>query len=104
MRQLAENRAQQLRGNGLQQAGVYDPPGVGGTGVIYVLHDVNNPEAYGGLPKDPHIPWVVRFWKGPAKWVGNFAMLFGIVGVTLHYLRFGPKEVESDRDRKGGQP
>src|ERR1700730_4797398 len=103
MKGLAEARAQQLRENGLQQAGVYDPPGVGGTGVIYVLHDVTNPEAYGGLPKDPYIPWVVRFWKGPAKWIGNFAMLFGIVGVTLHYLRFGPKQVESDKDRKGGQ-
>jgi hypothetical protein len=56
------------------------------------------------LPKDPHIPWVVRFWKGPAKWFGNFAMLFGVVGVTLHYLRFGPKEVKDDRDHKGGQP
>ena len=29
-----------------------------------------NPEAYGGLPKDPHIPWVVRFWKGPASGLG----------------------------------
>ena len=35
--------------------------------MIYVLHDATNPEAYGGLPKDPHIPWVVRFWKGPAE-------------------------------------
>jgi hypothetical protein len=66
--------------------------------VIYVLHDVTNPEAYGGLPKDPHIPWVVRFWKGPAKWIGNLAMFFGVVGVTLHYLRFGPKLVPSERE------
>ena len=42
---------------------------------IYVLHDVTNPEAYGGLPKNPRIPWVVRLWKGPAKWIGNLAML-----------------------------
>ena len=94
MKDLAETRAKQLRENfGFEKAGVYDPAGVGGTGVIYVLHDVTNPEAYGGLPKDPHIPWVVRFWKGPAKWIGNLAMLGGILGVTLHYLRFGPKEV-----------
>jgi len=41
----------------------------------------------------------VRFWKGPAKWIGNLAMLGGIVGVTLHYLRFGPKEIGTAKDR-----
>ena len=101
MRDLAETRSQQLR---MAKAGVYDPAGVGGTGVIYVLHDATSPEAYGGLPKDPHIPWVVQFWKGPAKWIGNLAMFFGVVGVTLHYLRYGPKQVNGWKDGKGGQP
>ena len=105
MKDLAETRARQLRENyGIEKAGVYDPAGVGGTGVIYVLHDVTNPEAYGGLPKDPHIPWVVRFWKGPAKWIGNLAMLGGILGVTLHYFRYGPKEVHPEPHENGGQP
>lgn len=95
MKAAAEQRAGQLRANfGFANAGVYDPQGVGGTGVIYVLHDVSNPEAYGGLPKDPHIPWVVRIWKGPAKWLGNIALFAGIVGVAVHYIRFGAKRVE----------
>ena len=102
---LAQTRAKQLRDNyGIEKAGVYDPAGVGGTGVIYVLHDVTNPEAYGGLPKDPRIPFLVRFWKGPAKWIGNLAMLGGILGVTLHYLRFGPKEVDGEKHENGGRP
>ena len=67
-------------------AGVYDPAGVGGTHVIYVLHDITNPEAYGGLPRNPHMPWTVRLWKGPLKWLGNLAMIGGLIGVTLHYL------------------
>jgi len=46
----------------------------------------------------------VQFWKGPAKWIGNLAMLGGIIGVTLHYLRFGPKHVDGWKNRKGGQP
>jgi len=105
MKDLAETRAKQLRDNfGFEKAGVYDPAGVGGTGVIYVLHDVTNPEAYGGLPKDPRIPFLVRFWKGPAKWIGNLAMLGGILGVTLHYLRFGPKQVDAEKRENGGQP
>ena len=106
MLELAGRRAKQLREHsGFANAGVYDPPGVGGTGVVYVLHDATNPEAYGGLPKDPQIPWVVRLWKGPAKWLGNLAMLGGIAAVALHYLRFGPKRLnESEGEGKGGQP
>jgi len=107
---IAEGRAKQLRDHfGFDKAGVYDPPGVGGTGVIYVLHDATNPEAYGGLPKDPHVPLMVRLWKGPAKWIGNLAMVGGVLGVCLHYLRFGPKIVREQedkerRDDRGGRP
>jgi formate dehydrogenase iron-sulfur subunit len=106
MLDLAESRAKQLREHyGFTHAGVYDPPGVGGTGVVYVLHDATDPESYGGLPKNPHIPWVVQLWKGPAKWIGNLAMVGGIIGVTLHYLRFGAKRVKEDeREGKGGRP
>ena len=106
MKDLAEKRAKQLRDHsGFKNAGVYDPPGVGGTHVIYVLHDAAKPEVYGGLPKDPHVPWVVRLWKGPLKWVGNLAIIGGIIGVTLHYLRYGPKFVGDDKkgEEKGGR-
>jgi formate dehydrogenase beta subunit len=102
MKELAETRARQLREHSnFENAGVYDPAGVGGTGVIYVLHDVTNPEAYGGLPSNPRIPWVVKFWKGPLKWIGNLAMIGGVIGVTLHYLRFGPKQVEPEKNGEG---
>jgi formate dehydrogenase beta subunit len=102
LKSLAETRATQLREHsGFPNAGVYDPPGVHGTGVIYVLHDASNPEAYGGLPKDPHVPWVVRLWKGPAKWIGNLAMAGGVLGVVLHYFRFGPKRVDGTTSENG---
>jgi formate dehydrogenase iron-sulfur subunit len=101
MKDLAEKRARQLREHyGFAQAGVYDPPGVGGTGVIYVLHDVTHPEAYGELPADPSVPWTVRLWKTPLKWLGNLAMLSGLMGVALHYLRFGPKTVHDGETEK----
>ena len=96
MTALAESRANQLREqSGYENAGVYDPAGVGGASVIYVLHDASNPEAYGGLPRNPRIPLSVKLWKGPLKWLGNLAMIGGLLGVTLHYLRFGPKHVPS---------
>jgi hypothetical protein len=28
-------------------------------------------------------------------------MLFGVIGVTMHYLRFGPKQVVHDHDLEG---
>ena len=103
MKDLAEKRATQLREHyGFQNAGVYDPPGVGGTGVIYVLHDATNPEAYGGLPANPSVPWTVKLWKSPLKIFGNLAMLGGLIGVTLHYLRFGPKVVKESQHGPGG--
>ena len=47
-----------------------------------------------GLPRDPSIPLAVRLWKTPLKWLGNLAMIGGIIGTALHYLRFGPKRVD----------
>ncbi len=76
---------------------MYDPAGVGGTGVMYILHDATKPELYGGLPKDPQIPLMVKLWKGPIKWLGNIAMIGGLIGLFIHYLRFGPKDRE-DQD------
>ena len=47
----AEDRAEELKADGLKNAGVYNPAGVGGTNVIYVLKDAAAPESY-GLPRD----------------------------------------------------
>jgi formate dehydrogenase beta subunit len=105
MKDLAEQRAQQLREHTAHSnAGVYDPSGVGGTHVIYVLHDIHHPEAYGGLPANPRVPWMVRLWKGPLKWLGNVAVIGGLIGITLHYFRFGPKQVKGDLPEKEGNP
>jgi len=30
---------------------------------MYVLHDIEHSELYGGLPKDPHIPLLVRVYQ-----------------------------------------
>jgi formate dehydrogenase iron-sulfur subunit len=102
MQELGNSRAQQLREqSGFAKAGLYDPAGVGGTHVLYVLHDASNPEAYGGLPSDPRIPWTVQLWKHPLKWLGNLAIVGGVVGLAVHYLRFGPKRVKEDEDKGG---
>jgi len=91
MLEVANTRVEQLKANGLTQAAVYDPPGVGGTSVVTVLAYGDQPELY-GLPRDPTIPAMVRLWKGPLKWLGNVAMIGGLVGVFVHYVRFGRKD------------
>jgi len=101
---IAEERAKQLRENfGFDKAGVYDPQSIGGTHVVYILHDAENPEAYGGLPKNPTIPITVQLWKKPLKWIGNLAIVGGLVGVFVHFLRFGPKVVQEDEPVSQGE-
>ena len=93
MRTMADARAKQLRDHsGFPNAGVYDPPSVNGTHVIYVLHDLTKPEMYGGLPANPTIPVTYTFWKQVAKPVGLFLALLAAPVAFFHYVMEGPKE------------
>ena len=89
----AEDRVETLKTDGFATAGVYNPPGVGGTHVLYVLARADDPEMY-GLPRDPQIPWTVWLWKGPLKWVGNALLIGGVLGTLVHYLKYGPRAEE----------
>jgi formate dehydrogenase beta subunit len=95
---IADSRAATLRADGHANAGVYNPAGVGGTNVIYVLKDSTIPEAH-GLPKDPTIPWTVQLWKGPVKWLGTLAFMGTILGAFFHYVIFGPQEIHAEDNR-----
>ena len=64
-----------------------------------VLAHGDRPELY-GLPRDPSVPLAVRLWKGPLKWIGNLAMLGGVLGVFVHYVRFGRKDLEGTEGRR----
>jgi formate dehydrogenase iron-sulfur subunit len=91
----AKKRVDQLKASGFATAGIYDPGGVGGTGVVTVLAFSDKPEAY-GLPVDPTVPLAVTLWKQPLKWLGTLALAGGIIGTALHYLRFGAKHIRED--------
>jgi Formate dehydrogenase N, transmembrane len=64
--------------------------------VVYVLHDAENPEYYGGLPKNPVIPWSYTVWKWLAKPVLGALALFGGLGVLLHYVTVGPRQPQPE--------
>jgi formate dehydrogenase iron-sulfur subunit len=91
----AEERITDLKERGYQNAGLYDPAGVGGTHVMYVLQHADRPELY-GLPKDPTISPLVSLWKGAAKPLALIALGLAALGTFFHYVKVGPNEVEED--------
>jgi len=95
--QIARHRVDQLKANGQEKADVYDPPGVGGTGVIYVLAFGDRPELY-GLPKNPRVPWTIAIWKNVIKPLGSMAMIGALFGTLFHYARFGRNEAPETRN------
>ncbi len=94
MIQHAEERIVDLKSRGYKNAGLYDPPGVGGTHVMYVLQHADQPQIYNDLPKDPQISLLVELWKGVLKPLMSLGL--GLVALTgfFHYVTVGPKETE----------
>jgi formate dehydrogenase iron-sulfur subunit len=96
MKEWAEIRIKDLKSRGFQNAGLYDPPGVGGTHVMYVLHHADKPEIYANLPNNPRISPLVEIWKGASKYAG-----LALIGITaafglLHHIVTGPNKVTSE--------
>ncbi|WP_082890374.1 formate dehydrogenase subunit beta [Halotalea alkalilenta] len=99
----AAKRVDDLKARGFDQAGIYDPAGVGGTHVMYVLHHADEPGLYAGLPKDPRISPLVGAWKGVTK-----PLMSAILGITafagfIHYVTKGPKEEPTDEEVFGAE-
>ena len=67
MKRARRGAHRRSKSRGFEKAGLYDPAGVGGTHVMYVLQHADKPELYYGLPADPHISPMVAVWKGAAK-------------------------------------
>jgi formate dehydrogenase iron-sulfur subunit len=89
----AEGRITDLKSRGYANAGLYDPPGVGGTHVMYVLHHADKPNIYSDLPDNPKISAVVQTWKGATKYVGLAAMGFAAAASVLHGIFAKPNRV-----------
>ena len=96
MKDYAEKRLVDLKSRGYDKAGLYDPQGVGGTHVMYVLHHADRPELYSNLPNDPGISPLVSLWKGFAKPLANVALAAVALGSLFHYVTQGPNEVSKE--------
>jgi formate dehydrogenase iron-sulfur subunit len=99
MKQHAAERIEDLKSRGFDQAGLYDPAGVGGTHVMYVLHHADQPMLYSGLPENPTISAMVGLWKGISKPLALFAIVATAAAGFLHYIGIGPNETrQSDEE------
>ena len=85
-------RVGQLKATGFPKAALYDPAGVGGTSVVTVLAHADHPEWY-GLPADPRVPLLVKFWKSVLRPIGVVAIVGAVIGAFGHFTKYGRKEV-----------
>ncbi len=104
MHERAEERVAELKERGFTNAGLYDPAGVGGTHVMYVLHHADKPGLYSSLPADPAISPAVSLWKGITKPLAMAGIAAAALGGLFHYVMKGPndvsKEVEAEVDKE----
>ena len=98
MKEHAAARIEDLKERGYDNAGLYDPAGVGGTHVMYVLHHADRPALYHGLPDNPSISPMVGLWKGVTKPLALMGMAAAAVAGWFHYTRVGPNEVSKEEE------
>jgi formate dehydrogenase iron-sulfur subunit len=101
MTEWAGERIEDLKSRGFDQAGLYDPPGVGGTHVMYVLHHADQPSLYAGLPDQPQISPLVQLWKGMLKPIAMAGLAFTAVAGFVHWIVTGPNEVQPEDEARG---
>ncbi len=101
MKAFAAERVADLKERGYGGAGLYDPAGVGGTHVMYVLQHADKPELYDGLPADPKISPMVAIWKGVMKPISMLAMIGAVAGGFFHYMKVGPVEEPEEEEKAG---
>jgi formate dehydrogenase iron-sulfur subunit len=102
MKDLAAERVRELGERGYKNASIYDPSGVGGTHVVYVLPH-GDPELY-RLPRSPEVSPLVALWRsGLAKTLGVVTMASVVLAGIFHYMKVGPLEVEEHDEGKGGR-
>lgn len=98
MLELANTRVLELKSRGYSNAGLYNPQGVGGTHVMYVLHHADQPALYHNLPAEPKIDTSVNLWKGMLKPLSAAGFIATFAGLIYHYVGVGPNKESDDEE------
>jgi len=99
----AQGRIADLKERGFENAGLYDPAGVGGTHVMYVLHHADKPDLYNGLPNNPKIDEAVALWKGIFKPLSLAGIALAGLIAFFHHISKGPNETSEEDQANADQ-
>ena len=90
---LAARKIETLNARGYANAAVYNPAGVGGTHMMYVVPHGDRLEDY-QLPSNPTASPAPLTTLGFAKHLGAYLLSFSVVGALVHLLAFGQETVD----------
>ena len=93
---LGERKVEGLRARGLANAVLYNPPGVGGTHMMYVVPHGDQLDQY-DLPADPTAGAGALAMLGTVRKLGASALGLGLLAAGLHYLGFGPQVPDEEK-------
>ena len=92
---LADQKLTILNNRGFAKAAIYDPEGVGGTHMMYVVPHGDHLPDY-GLPEKPVAKQGAMAALAVFKRIGAYMFGAGILATALHYLAVGPESPDSD--------
>lgn len=98
---LAHQKVEGLERRGFAHAMLYDPAGVGGTHMMYVVPHGDRLRDY-ALPENPVASPGPLQALSVVKKVGAWLFGFGLVAAVLHYLALGPEAPDDDAGGTGG--
>ena len=90
---LADQKVETLQSRGYANAAVYNPAGVGGTHMMYVVPHGDRLADY-SLPSDPTASPAPMTGLMFLKRLGAWMMGFGVLGALVHFLRYGPERLD----------
>lgn len=97
---LAEEKLETLHERGFDNAVAYDPAGVGGTHMMYVVPHGDRLEEY-GLPEDPVAKPGALQGLGLVKKIGGWLFGLGVFSALFHYLGVGPEVPDEEETAEG---
>ena len=93
-----ERAGRGAEGARLDKAAVYDPSGVGGTHVVYVMPH-GDPELY-RMPRDASISPLVGLWRSGFADLGVLTMVSVVVAGFFHWMKVGPVDPDARPPRE----
>ena len=88
MLEVANGKVDKLKGRGFENAMLYDPSGVGGLHMMYVVPRGERLGDY-GLPEDPQVPGTFFSALSVLRKLGSVSVWGGLLATAIFYLRTG---------------